>query len=112
MMGLYDTAGISTCCLIYFWHTSKILLNFLIRNIIVSQVAIDITVIRRHIYQAVTGKIEEDNSFLALFLRFTGLTDCSGDGMTTLRCRDDAFCTCKEHTCLECFELRNIYTMH
>ena len=59
-----------------------------------------------------TREVEEDDFLFTSLLAFQCLTDGSGNSMTALRSRDDAFRASEGHTSLEGLELWDVHTMH
>ena len=59
----------------------EILANFGVSDIVIEEVAVEVAVVRTHIYQTVTREVEQDNFFLAGFGTLLGLADGSSYGM-------------------------------
>ena len=59
----------------------EILANFGIGDVVIEEITVEVAIIRAHIYQAMSGEVEEDNFFLAGLSTFLGFADGGGDGM-------------------------------
>ena len=59
----------------------EVLANLGVGDVVVDEVAVEVAVVRTHIYQAVSGEVEEYNLFFARLGAFLGLADCGSDGM-------------------------------
>ena len=70
----------------------EVLGDLLVCNRIVTQITADILVVCRHVDQSVSGEVEEYRLLFTALLAFQGFADGGGDGMTTLRSRDDTLC--------------------
>src|SRR5574344_482785 len=57
-------------------------------------------------------KAEKNNFLLSFFFCFFCFSYDRSYSMSTFRCRNNTFSTCKDHTCLKALQLRNIYTVH
>ena len=79
---------------------------------VVDEVAPQILVVRRHIEQSVTGKIEENHLLFAGFTALQGFADGSCDGVAGFRCRHYALRLREERSGVERFDLRNVRSLH
>ena len=77
-----------------------------------AQVTREILVICTHVYQSMTGKIEENHLLFSRLLAFIGFTNGCCNGMRRLRCRNNTFGLGKQYTGIERLQLLDINCFH
>lgn len=88
------------------------MLDVFVFQFVVGQVSGQILVVSGHIYEAVSGQVEQDDFFFPALLARLGFVDGGSDGMTGFRCRNDAFGLGEQAARVEGFQLLDVGGLH
>lgn len=83
---------------LYRRHRCQVACDIFVAERVVGKVAIDEAVVRRHVNESMTRKVEQNDRRLVFFIGLLDFTNDRGDGMATLGSGDDALCLGKEHS--------------
>ena len=84
------------------------MLDVFVLQFVVGQVSGQVLVVSGHIYEAVSGQVEQDDFFFSALLARLGFVDGGSDGMTGFRCRNDAFGLGEQAARVEGFQLLDV----
>ena len=88
------------------------MLDVFVFQFVVGQVSGQILVVSGHIYEAVSGQVEQDDFFFSALLARLGFVDGGSDGMAGFRCRNDAFGLGEQAARVEGFQLLDVGGLH
>src|SRR6266567_2542030 len=83
------------------WHPLLRSSNRLGWVLVILQPAGEVGVVGSHVKVAVAGQVEENDALFPRLFGLQSLVDCGPDGMSSFRCRHDAFAARELYRCLE-----------